>query len=197
MANRGAAALHALSFYLGLDEADTQTTGDERRAIREYASGKERAVEIGVYEGVNTCLIAEAIQDEGVLYAIDPFFTGVFPFSWCELIAHQNLRRSGYTEKVQFVKSLSWEACEKIEGAFDFVFIDGDHSLEGIQRDWAGWSQRMSPGGIIALHDTAIPEHDPSVKELGSYQYFQEEIRSDERFKVVDRVDSLSVLERK
>ena len=78
MAVRGGAALHAPRFYIGLDEANTQTTRDERRAISEYANGKKRAVEIGIYEGVNTCIIAEAIQNEGTLYAIDPFFLPVF-----------------------------------------------------------------------------------------------------------------------
>ncbi|WP_263792004.1 class I SAM-dependent methyltransferase [Salinibacter sp.] len=197
MSTRGQAAIHSLRFLLSLDEANTQTTRKEREAIARYAQGRERAVEIGVYEGVNTRVIAESIRKDGVLYAIDPFFTGALPISWCEIIARHNVRRSDAAEKVQFVKALSWKACEELDGTFDFVFVDGDHSLDGIKRDWTDWSRRVQLGGIIALHDTAIPDHDSSVKELGSYQYFQEEIRSDERFKVVDRVDSLNVLERK
>lgn len=197
MPTRGRAAIHSLRFFLSLDEADTQTTPSEREVVLRYARGKKRAVEIGVYEAVNTRLIAEALDEDGVLYAIDPFFTGIIPVSWCELIARHNMRRSKAKQRVQFVKALSWEACKEIEGSFDFIFIDGDHSLEGIKRDWADWSQRVKPGGIIALHDTAVPDHDSSVEDLGSYQYFQREISSDDRFCIIDRIDSINVLERK
>lgn len=196
MSTRGRAALHSLRFFLSLDDADTQTTSSEREVVAKYARGKKRAVEIGVYEGVNTRLIAEAIDRNGVLYAIDPFFTGIVPISWCELIARRNTWRSEAKERVQFVKALSWKACEEIDGTFDFIFIDGDHSLEGISRDWADWSERVVQGGIIALHDTAVPDHDPSVEHLGSYQYFRTEISSDNRFSLVYQVDSLNVLKR-
>lgn len=42
---------------------------------------------------------------------------------------------------------------------YDYVFIDGDHSYEGIRWDWLNYSPTVRPGGIVAFHDT-WPNHD-------------------------------------
>jgi predicted O-methyltransferase YrrM len=39
----------------------------------------------------------------------------------------------------------------------DFLFIDGDHSYEGVKRDFEMYSPLVRPGGIVAFHD--IVEH--------------------------------------
>lgn len=182
---------------MGVDEPHTQTTEEEQQALRKYCRGSRRAVEIGVYEGANTRIIAENLAADGQLFAIDPFFTGRLPICWGEQIARAELHQGGVGNRVTFVRALSWEAVIQIDGPFDFVFIDGDHSLEGIRRDWGDWSDRVEPDGIIALHDTRVPEHDPSVADLGSYQYFEDQIRDDERFEIIDQVHSLSILERR
>lgn len=41
----------------------------------------------------------------------------------------------------------------------DLLFIDGDHSLDGVTKDFLLYSPLVSEGGIIVLHDTACP-HD-------------------------------------
>jgi predicted O-methyltransferase YrrM len=40
----------------------------------------------------------------------------------------------------------------------DFLFIDGDHSYEGVRSDYENFSPLVRPGGMIALHDIATPE---------------------------------------
>jgi len=37
---------------------------------------------------------------------------------------------------------------------FDFAFIDGDHTYEGVRADWLAWSTLVRPGGVVAFHDT-------------------------------------------
>lgn len=39
------------------------------------------------------------------------------------------------------------------DGALDLVFLDGDHSLEGVQRDIAAWWPKVKPGGWLGGHD--------------------------------------------
>ena len=34
-----------------------------------------------------------------------------------------------------------------------FVYLDGDHSLDGFKRDFYAWFPKVQPGGIIAGHD--------------------------------------------
>lgn len=35
----------------------------------------------------------------------------------------------------------------------DFLFIDGDHTLEGVRADYNDYHELVRPGGIIAFHD--------------------------------------------
>jgi predicted O-methyltransferase YrrM len=37
--------------------------------------------------------------------------------------------------------------------ALDVLFIDGDHSYEGVKRDWELYSPLVRAGGLIGLHD--------------------------------------------
>lgn len=39
------------------------------------------------------------------------------------------------------------------DGALDFVFIDGDHSTEGVGGDIAAWRAKVRPGGRVIGHD--------------------------------------------
>lgn len=39
-------------------------------------------------------------------------------------------------------------------GQFDFVFIDGDHTYEGVRSDFEMYAPLVRPGGIVGLHDT-------------------------------------------
>lgn len=194
---KGGALVHFLKYSLGLESAHTQTTEKERNLISEHATGKTCAVEIGVYEGVNTITIAKVIAAGAKLYGIDPFFKGGLGICYHQLIAQRGLSRHGLQKKVELIPKLSFEAVHLVPALVDFIFIDGDHSYEGIRRDWEDWSGKVKPSGIIALHDTSVPSHDPAVAQLGSYRFYQDVISQDDRFIHLAAADSLNILKRK
>ena len=191
------ALIHFLKYFVGIDAAQTQTTEAERETIKVYALGKKRCVEIGVFEGVTTGTIASTLESDAVLFAIDPFLTGRSGICWGLPIARREIGKHRPKCQVRIVRAFSPDANKQIEGDFDFVFVDGDHSLEGIRQDWDDWSGRIVPGGIIGLHDTLVPKHNPNVANLGSHKYFVKHIQHDDRFEIVAQVDSLSMLRRK
>jgi hypothetical protein len=41
----------------------------------------------------------------------------------------------------------------KWAGNVDLVFIDGDHTEAGCERDWLDWSPFVEPGGRVVFHD--------------------------------------------
>jgi predicted O-methyltransferase YrrM len=192
----GHSAAHLFRYYLGLDSADTQTTLAERECLNRYATGKTRMAEIGVFEGAGTRVLAGAVARGGQLFAIDPFMTGRLGVNWGKPIALSEIRKANSCGEVTLIKAFSWEAADLLDGTFDMIFIDGDHSLEGITRDWTDWSSRVQPDGIIALHDTRVPAHDPGVASLGSRIFFDSHIKADPRFLLCEQVDSLSILKR-
>ena len=193
---RGNAVLHFIKCILGLESPHSQTTKAEQEAIAKYARVAKSAVEIGVYEGVNTVIIANQLAVSGKLFAIDPFFKGRLGICYHEQIAKHQVNKNSLTTKVQFISKLSFDANYDVPNELDFIFIDGDHSLEGIKKDWELFSIKVKKGGIIALHDTSIPSHDSSVGNLGSYIYFQSDIKYDQRFETIATVDSLNILKR-
>jgi predicted O-methyltransferase YrrM len=56
------------------------------------------------------------------------------------------------------------EALKKVlpgDGKVDFMFIDGDHTYEGVKMDFEMYSGLVRPGGLIVFHD--IVKHPPEI----------------------------------
>jgi predicted O-methyltransferase YrrM len=53
----------------------------------------------------------------------------------------------------------------------DYLFIDGDHTYEGVKMDYEMYSRLVRPGGIIAFHD--IVEH-PRHLNVGVPRFWRE-----------------------
>jgi predicted O-methyltransferase YrrM len=194
---RSSPGAHYFGWRMGLRAAQTQTTPAEQECLARHASGRMRLLEIGVWHGVNTRLLRSVMATDGVLYAVDPFPTGRFGLSWERLVAHGEVGRSNNGE-VRFLEMTSVDAArrfgELVSDPLDFAFIDGEHSFEGLQCDWTHWAGAIAPGGIVALHDSRSSDARP-IDHVGSVRYTQQHILSDTRFRVVDEVDSLTVLE--
>lgn len=193
----GKSVIHYGRVLAGLDQPQTQTTVAEREVLASFLPGAKRIVEIGVFEGFTTRLLAERADPGAVIYGVDPFFSGRLGISWGERIARSYNHEHLTSGKVRFVAKLSTEVAEDVPSPVDLVFIDGDHSLDGIKADWAFWKERLTPGGIIALHDTLLTSDKPLGYTLGSIEYFREHICQDPRFEIVRQRDSLSVLRKR
>jgi predicted O-methyltransferase YrrM len=183
---------------LRLTEATTQTTRAERDSLARHAAGRHRLVEIGVWQGVTTKRLRAAMAPDAELWAIDPYVAGRLGVSFPELIAHGEVDvvENGH---IRWVKGTGADAAEQWKQErrepADFVFVDGDHSWDGISTDWNAWSGLVAPGGVIALHDSRSTPERP-IDDAGSVRFTAEYIRKDTRFRVVDEVDSLTVVER-
>jgi predicted O-methyltransferase YrrM len=193
----GQSVLHYARVVAGLDLPQTQTTAAEREMLAAFLSGAKRIVEIGVFEGFTTRMLAERSDSDSVVYGIDPFFTGRLGISWGERVARNYNSRHLSIGKVRLIAKLSTEVDGDVPMPVNFVFIDGDHSFAGITADWAYWSERLGSRGIIALHDTLLTAEKPKGYTLGSIEYFRDHISHDPRFEIMAQQDSLSVLRKR
>jgi predicted O-methyltransferase YrrM len=189
---------HLLLWTVGLAHAETQTTAAERDCLARHAASRRRVVEIGVWHGVTTQRLRAAMASGGELFAVDPFPTGRLGFSAQRVIAHREVARVA-NGTVHWVRATGHEAGRAYAAtgkpAVDFVFIDGDHSYGGLSGDWMAWSPLVAGGGIVALHDSrSTPER--SIDDAGSVRFTNAVILKDPRFRVIDTVDSLTVLAR-
>lgn len=184
--------LHAL----GLFKAHSQTNADELACLARHAAGHRVAVEFGTYMGVSAAVIAGALAADGVLYCVDPWelHHGRENPSWT--ICRRELQRSGQLERVRFLQGYSHEMEERLPAGVDFMFVDGDHSYEGIERDWAIVLRRLAPGGIICLHDTTRP----AVGDFPNHEsvkFFEQHIRHHQEFEWLECCRTMNVLKRR
>ena len=67
-------------------------------------------------------------------------------------------RTSFADERRWFMRGESVEIAEEFgEGQLDFVFIDADHTYEGVLADLTAWYPKVRPGGLICGHDIDNP----------------------------------------
>jgi predicted O-methyltransferase YrrM len=185
---------HFIAWSLGLAAAETQTTPSERDCLARHAAGRRRLVEIGVWHGVTTKRLRASMHREGTLSAVDPFPVGRLGFSVQQRIAHREVGTAG-NGRVIWMRTSGREAARD-HGPVDFVFIDGDHSEEGLRADWQAWSPLIESGGIVALHDSrSSPAR--QIDGAGSVKVTADLIVPDPRFAVIEEVDSLTVLRRR
>ncbi len=186
---------HYLRYRLGLAAAATQTSPAEQDAIARWARGRRRCVEIGVWHGVNTRRIRDAMAADGVLAAVDPFPAGRLGVSFPALIARREVARSR-NGTVRWLRTTGVDAGRAWTGTVDFLFIDGDHAWDAIRGDWEAWSGHVEPGGVVCLHDSRSSAG-RDIASAGSVRYTREVIARDPRFAVVETVETLTVLRRR
>ncbi len=190
---------HFVLWLVRLARAETQTTAAERACLERHARNRHRLVEIGVWHGVNTRRLRAAMAPDGVLFAVDPFPKGRFGFSVQRYIARREVSKEHNgsvawqrTTGARFGQEMLRAGAQQV----DFIFIDGDHSYEGLRGDWEAWAQLVTLGGIVALHDTHPTEARP-LHDAGSAVYTREVITLDARFETLETIDSLTVLRRR
>lgn len=55
------------------------------------------------------------------------------------------------------------ELRRRIRGQVDFLFIDADHTYDGVRADLAMYYPFLRPGGLLALHDVCVHPGNPEV----------------------------------
>lgn len=108
--------------------------------------GAPRAVEIGRFQGGTTFLLAHA-GAEVLSVDLDVEAQAVRAAALAEA-----LTRAGLRERVTLVVADS-RAYPAAEGAYDLLFVDGDHSRDGVLADVQNWWPALRSGGHALFHD--------------------------------------------
>ena len=118
----------------------------------------ERMVEIGSYQGESTTLFAHIFQPKE-LYAVDPFVNGYDEFDGSSTgdftdVIHNFEERTKQFPCIKHIKDFSYGAVTQFEdNSLDFVYVDGDHTYDGVIRDIKLYLPKIKSGGFIAGHD--------------------------------------------
>jgi predicted O-methyltransferase YrrM len=103
------------------------------------------AVEIGTDDGSSTtALLAGATEIGGHLHSVDPA-----PCAG----ARKRVSEYGYAEHWTFHNCPSAVFAPSCPECIDLLFIDGDHSYNGVRADWQLFGPKVRSGGLILFHD--------------------------------------------
>ncbi len=180
--------LHCCAVMLHRAVPETQVTPVEQEVLAKYCRNAKVVVEIGCYEGNTTALLAA--HSAGIIYSIDPFFRGRLGLSYGKWIARAYLRQRKLAN-VKLVEGYSYAVAPRFAERIDFLFIDGDHTLNGVQRDWDDWLPKVRPGGIIAAHDCKVAINSPT--RLGSMEYYDSCLTGLKELQEIESAHSLVV----
>ena len=141
-----------------------------------YATGARRVLELGTYSGYSALSMAAALPDGG---RIDT----------CEIdeehaaVARRYIGESPYGDRIQLHLGPALETIERLEGEFDFVFIDADK--ENYVNYYEAVLPRLSERGLIGADNTlwsgrVLDDSDDS-EGTRAIKAFNEHVRSDAR----------------
>ena len=91
-----------------------------------------------------------------------PGFETYDDWNWPDIRAQLAENIAPYKERWTFWEFDTEMVATWLAGWVDFVFIDAEHTYEGVRDDIIAWSPKVRPGGIIAGHDYT-PERFPGV----------------------------------
>jgi predicted O-methyltransferase YrrM len=119
------------------------------------AAGAEAVfVEVGVFQGKSLCYLAARSLESGKKIAIHGFD------NFSQVDGNQHVCEANIRMMIDAGANITLHIGDSAAGAelfadgsVDFVFIDGDHSYEGVKRDIAAWTRKVKPGGMICGHD--------------------------------------------
>jgi predicted O-methyltransferase YrrM len=126
--------------------------------IKELGDNSNKTmIEIGSFVGESTVLFAQSFKE---VIAIDPFLEGyddkdptsyLFEF---DNVYQTYLDRITVYSNIQTIVDTSDNAVKELVGKqFDFVYIDGLHTYEGVKTDIVNYLPLVKTGGVIGGHD--------------------------------------------
>jgi len=123
------------------------------------SKGQVNIVEIGSYLGASASFLAAGLRNESdKVFCIDTWENDAMSEGQRDTYAEFLDNIADYRERIAPLKGWSHDASVLDEvrakvGRIDLLFIDGDHSHEGVLRDWQLYSPFLAPGSIVAMHD--------------------------------------------
>lgn len=158
------------SFFIGM----LQRRAELLPFLKEtFPAPPSAAAEIGRARGGTLMLLCRAAAPDALIVSLDlpgAVHSGPIPFinkgAW-RLPLLTAMAGPGQDLRLIDADSRSPSAAALFEKALggrklDLLFIDGDHTLEGVRSDYGTYSRFVRPGGIIAFHDIQ-----PGLEEFG------------------------------
>lgn len=141
-------------------------------------------LEIGVCRGENIVYFLEKTDKIEKIDCIDPYL----PYDdWNGPITKEDVERSyqitlenflPHRNRVELHKDTSINCVSKFHDEFfDYIFIDGDHSYQGVLSDISNYYSKLKKGGIFSGHDINLADVRKALLDFRTQNNIKDEIK--------------------
>lgn len=140
-------------------------SAEEFEFLAQHASEVEAGciVEVGSWRGKSAIALAEGAGRRGpnatpMVYCVEPHASaiGVYGgrFGPADRTAfYRAMLDNDMAERIALINLSSREAARGFDKPIGLIFIDGDHTEEGVERDVRGWTPHLTPGALVLFDD--------------------------------------------
>ena len=124
---------------------------------RYHKKDKINCAEIGLFQGANALSILSVLDNINKIYLVD--------IVECE--GAKDCLKS-FNDKIEYMTPMpSVDAAKLVpDKSLDYIYIDGDHTYEGLMKDLNAWYPKLADGGMISGHDYYVTSVNEATKEF-------------------------------
>ncbi|MGN6158737.1 MAG: O-methyltransferase [Devosia sp.] len=130
----------------GLPSIDVSPAQGKFLNLMVRISGAKRILEIGTLGGYSAIWMAKALPPDGRLISLEYSDKHA-------AVARDNLARAAVHEKVEVRVGTALDSLPKLQGPFDFIFIDADKPNNANYLDWA---VKLGRHGTVVILDNVV-----------------------------------------
>jgi predicted O-methyltransferase YrrM len=138
---------------------DSHLTITERVKLYQLAKNKSIILEIGSYTGASGICFGEALINRNTsskIICIDTWQNNAMTEGTRDTFKAFCDNTQEYSEIITKIRGFSSEVVEDVSAIcskIDLLFIDGDHSYDGVKADWENYKRFLRRGSIVVFHD--------------------------------------------
>jgi hypothetical protein len=166
----GAERFFGTTYPRWIDAISTSMTLNEKQTLYDLARGLPRgsvAAEIGSYYGASSCCLAAVLRSRGGrLWCVDTWMNDAVSDARADVFPLWQKHTRLLSEGIKPVRGKSHEVATRIPDELSLLFVDGDHSYDGVRRDLLLYLPKMREDGVLVMHDWGLESVQRAIKEL-------------------------------
>jgi len=133
-------------------------TVEERVQLYIIAVNRGAICEIGSYVGASACCFGAAAKESGSgqVLCIDTWTNDAMSEGHRQTWSEFAENTAEYRDLLRPIRGFSTEVIDEVRAhatILDVLFIDGDHSYEGVKADWDNYKGMLKVGSVVVFHD--------------------------------------------